>query len=71
MRFNAVPDFDHGELGWVIVGLVKCDGLTSLRGFDHGHNGEEKVAQGFCRFGFGLEFADAGDGHMTPFFLWG
>jgi hypothetical protein len=45
MRLDTVPDFDHGEFGWVIVGLIQRDGLAPLRRFDHWHGGEEKIAQ--------------------------
>ena len=68
MRFDAVPDFDHDELRWVILGLIECDRLTPLRGFDARHNREEKVAQGFDGFRFALSFADAIDAHFAPVF---
>jgi hypothetical protein len=39
MRFYVVPHFDHNELGWIIVGLMDGNGLTSLRRIDAWNNG--------------------------------
>ncbi len=31
MRFDAIPDFHHCELGRVIVGLVERNGYTGIK----------------------------------------
>ena len=48
MRFDAIPDFEHGELGRIRLGLIQRDGFAALRGFDAGQDGEQKVTKGVC-----------------------